>query len=105
MNQPVNSNGWWQLGPDDPPEDLTREEAAYQRQREQLVREHLGQFALIHADDVVGVFPTVDEAMLEGYRRFGLVKMVCRPIRASEEPDFISLVDTTHPSFKRTDEK
>jgi hypothetical protein len=36
------------LGPDDPPPDWSREMAAYERERERLVREHLGKIALIH---------------------------------------------------------
>jgi hypothetical protein len=103
MNQRNTYDEWPHMGPDDPPLDLAREEAAYARERERLVRDHLGKIALIVGDEVIGVFSGPDEALLEGYRRFGLVRMVCRPIEDPEEPDFISLVDITHPSFKRLD--
>jgi hypothetical protein len=103
MNQQNKYDEWPHLGPDDPPLDLTREEAAYARERERLVRDHLGKIALIVGDEVIGVFPNADEAVIEGVRRFGLVKMMGRPIVDPEEPDFISLVDITHPSFKRLD--
>ncbi len=102
MNQQTNDD-WPHRGPDAPPVDLTREEAAYARERERLERDHWGKIALIRGDEVVGAFPTLDEATLEGFRRFGLVKMVCREIGESDEPDFIPLVDITHPSFKRLD--
>src|SRR5262245_7669044 len=90
------------VGPNDPPVDFSREEAAYARVEEQMVRDHLGKIALIHGDDVIGAFDTADEALEEGCRRFGLVRMMFREIRdPNEPPDFISLVDVNHPSFKK----
>jgi hypothetical protein len=92
------------LGPNDPPIDFSREEAAYQKVRDQMVRDHLGKIALIHQDEVIGAFDTADDAWLEGFRRFGMVKMMLQEIRdPSEPPDFISLVDINHPSVKRLD--
>jgi hypothetical protein len=88
-------------GPNDPPIDFSREEAAYERERERLVRDHLGKIALVHLDEVVGAFPTADEAILEGCRRFGWVKMMLKEIRDPDPPDFVSLVDPTHPCCKR----
>jgi len=65
------------------------------------VREHLGQIALIHQDEVVGAFPTADEAHLEGFRRFGNVRMMLKEIRDPKAPlDFVSIVDFNHPSIK-----
>ena len=94
---------WPVLGENDPPLDMSRENAAYEKERELLVRDHRGQIALIRKDDVVGVFNTVGDALLEGYRRFGLVRMVVREIGDDDGPDFISHVDINHPSFKRLD--
>jgi hypothetical protein len=91
------------LGPDDPPIDFSREMAAYERERERLVRDHLGNIALVHDDDVIGAFPTADDAYLEGFRRFGDVRMMLKEIRDPDPPDFIPLVDITHPSFQRID--
>jgi len=54
-------------------------------------------------DEIVGVFPTVDEAMLEGYRRFGDVRMVLRKIGEPDGPEFIPHVDVNHPSCRRLD--
>ncbi len=88
------------LGPDDPPTDYGREMAAYGREKDRLVREHLGKIALIHQDEVVGAFASADEAILEGYRRFGDVRMMLKEIRDPDLPDFVSLVDFQHPSFK-----
>ncbi len=44
-----------------------------------------------------------DEAFLEGFRRFGLVKMMLKEIRDPDPPDFVSLVDIDHPSVQKLD--
>ncbi len=103
MNISETSQAWPKLAPSDRPLDLAREEAAYEKERDRLIREHDGKIALIHEDEVVGAFPTVDEALLEGYRRFGLVKMVLKRIGDSETPEYISHVDVHHPSFRKTE--
>jgi hypothetical protein len=36
----------------------------------ELLRDHRGQFALVHGTDVVGFFPTEDAAIAAGYKRF-----------------------------------
>lgn len=103
MSQQDSVDAWPVLEPDDPPPDFTREDAAYEKERERLVREHLGKIALVHKDEVVGAFASVGEAMLEGYRRFGLVKMMVKEIRESDPPEYIPNVDINHPSFRRLD--
>ncbi len=103
MNEPNSHEEEWppKRGPDSPPIDFAREEAAYQKGKEQMVRDHLGKIALVRLDEVIGAFDTADEAFLEGFRRFGMVKMMVREIRDPDGPDFISLVDINHPSFQR----
>jgi hypothetical protein len=103
MNQQETESEWPVLEPDDPPLDLSRENAAYDKVRDQLLRDHRGKIALIHGDDVVGVFATADEALLEGCRRFGFVRMVAREIREDEGPEYIGPVDIKHPSVRRLD--
>src|SRR5262245_41058380 len=103
MNIQEIKDEWPVLEENDPPHDLSREEAAYQRERERLVRDHLGQIALIHGDEVVGVYATLLEAETNGYGRFGNARLVFRPITEGDEPEFISHVDITHPSFQRLD--
>ena len=88
------------LGPDDPPVDFSREEAAYERERARLVREQLGRIALIHGDEVVGVFSTIGQAIWQGYQRFGNDQTMLKEIRDPDPSDFIPLVDTRHPSFQ-----
>ncbi len=92
-------------GPDDPPREWAREEAAYARERDRLVRDHLGEFVVLHRDELVGPFKTYGEAVAVAYRRFGDVQLVIKEIRPEEPPDFVSLVDLNHPSIKLLDKK
>jgi hypothetical protein len=107
MSEPENNNNheirdeWISVGEFDPPPDLSREEAAYQRERERLVRDHLGKVALIRFDEVIGVFDNYNEAITEGYRRFGRKRMIVREITASDEPEYIGNVDVNHPCVRK----
>jgi hypothetical protein len=101
MNKQQTDSAGLVVGENDPPPDLSRENAAYERERERLVRNHLGKIALIHGDEVVGVFDNVDEAIIEGGRQFGWARMIFREITVSEEPVFIPHVDLNHPSVQR----
>jgi len=53
-------------GPDDPPREWKREEAAYARMRDRLVRDHLGKFVVVHQDEVFGPFDTLGDAFMGG---------------------------------------
>ena len=84
--------------PGDPPFHFDREEAAYKKEEERLVRDHLGKIALIHNDDVIGAFDTFDKALQEGCRRFGFVRMLFKEIRdPNEPPDYYPYVDFRDP--------
>ena len=89
------------VGPDDPPVDFSRELAAYERERERLVREHLGWIVLVYEDEVVGTFRTADEAILEAFRRFGTHQVMLKEIRDPDVPDFVPLANMEHPSFRK----
>jgi hypothetical protein len=89
------------IGVNDPPIDFSREQAAYEKQKDKLVREHLGWIALVHDDEVAGAFPTADEAILVAARRFGMDKVMLQEIRDPDLPEFVPLADTQHPSFKK----
>lgn len=84
--------------------DFSVEETVYRRERERLIRDHLGKFVLIHGDELVGVFETFDEAIAEGGRRFGWVPMMIRDIVADDEgPIYIPHADINDPAFRRID--
>ncbi|HEX4960516.1 MAG TPA: hypothetical protein VF173_06735 [Thermoanaerobaculia bacterium] len=44
----------------------------------------LGQFVLIHGDELIGVFATDAEAVTAGARRFGLEPYLVRQVRSEE---------------------
>lgn len=95
---------WIVVEENDPPPDFSPEEAAFERERPRLVRDHLGQIALIHIHEVVGAYPTLEEAEMEGYRRFGLnSRLVCRLITETDEEEYVANVDINHPSVRRID--
>jgi len=94
---------WPVLEENDPPLDLTRENAAFERERARLVRDHLGWIALIHGDEVVGAYPTLGAAFNAGVDRFGWARFICRPITEKDEPEFVPYVDINHPSIRRID--
>jgi hypothetical protein len=104
MNPPEINDEWIVLGENDPPPDLSREDAAFERECPRLVREHLGEIAVIHGDDVFGVFPTLFEAETAAYRHFGLnARMIFCLITEKDEEEWISNVDINHPSVRRLD--
>ena len=94
---------WPHLEANDPPLDVSREQAAYERERERLVRDYLGKIALLRFDEVVGVFDTLEDALEEGHRRFGWGRMIFRAITERDEPQWIANVDVNHPSVRRLD--
>jgi len=90
--------------PDDPPPDFSRELAAYTRIEVKLARHHLGKIALDHGNEVAGAFDAADDAFVEGFRRFGYVRVMVKEIRdPNAPPDFVSLVDPNHPSSTTID--
>jgi hypothetical protein len=98
-----NKDEWIHLEENDPPPDLSREDAAFDRERARLARDHLGKVALVRFDEVVGVFNDANEAIVEGHRRFGWGRMIVRTITERDETAYIANVDTNHPSFKPID--
>jgi hypothetical protein len=66
--------------------DWAREDAAYARQRDRLVCEHLSKFVVLYQDEVLGPFGWFEEAVKEGNRQFGNVQLAVQRIRAEEPP-------------------
>src|SRR5712692_10539206 len=99
-NQEIKDE-WIVLGENDPPPDLSRENATFERERARLVRDHLGKIAVIHGDDLVGVYDNVDDAVIDACTRLGGVRLIFREITERDEPEWIANVDVNHPSIRR----
>ncbi len=56
----------------DKQETLNREGQLFEEHLDEWRRTHLGEFVLIKDGDVLGFFPTVDQAFAAGTQRFGL---------------------------------
>jgi hypothetical protein len=44
----------------------------------------VGQYVLIRGDETIGVWPRYDEALAEGFRRFGMVSFLVQPIARTD---------------------
>jgi hypothetical protein len=68
---------------------LEREIETYKSKLPEL-HDHEGKFVLIHGDDLVDICSTYDDAIKEGYQRFGLEPFLVKQIHAIEHVQFIS---------------
>ena len=66
------------------PTGLEREIATYRARLPEFLRDHEDQFVLIRGEEVLGFWPTFDEALEVGYDRFGLVPLLVKKVRAEE---------------------
>lgn len=63
--------------------ELTKEIVAYERMRNELETDHLGKWALVHDEVLVGVYATFEEAAGEAVQRFGRGPYLIREIGAA----------------------
>jgi hypothetical protein len=68
---------------------LEKELETYKAKLSELT-EHEGKFVLIKGDDVAGVYTSYDDALQEGYEKFGLGPFLVKQIHALEQVQFIS---------------
>jgi hypothetical protein len=59
---------------------LEVEIAFYEEQRAELLARHAGMFVLIKGRELIGVFNTIEQALAEGARRFGLDSYLVRQV-------------------------
>jgi hypothetical protein len=62
---------------------LEKEIATYNANLPEL-RQHEGKFVLIHGDDVIDLFSSYDDALKEGYKRFGVRSFMVKQIHSVE---------------------
>jgi hypothetical protein len=68
---------------------LERESQAYNNKLHELVANE-GKFVLIHGDEIVDLYDSYEDAIKEGYAKFGLLPFLVKRIEATEQIHFIS---------------
>jgi hypothetical protein len=63
---------------------LDQEKSVFDEHREEWHQQYPGKFVVIKGDEVVGFFDTLDLALSEGAKRFGLTPFMARSV---SEPD------------------
>jgi hypothetical protein len=76
----MQRSGVNQVEVDEAQQDFTREIAAYERHRETLERDHKGKVALVHGNELVGVYDTLVAACEEAHNRFDLDPFMIKEI-------------------------
>lgn len=69
-------------------ETLSEELELFAALRRELVAEAPGQFVLIKGKDLIGKYPTPEEALSAGYERYGLAPFLVRQITERDVPLF-----------------
>ena len=65
---------------------LEREIEYFEAHRDELLEKYRHQFVVIKSSELIGAFSTVEEALSEGARRFGLEPFLVRRVAGTEEP-------------------
>jgi len=66
-----------------------REITTYGRELPNLLQ-HEGKFALIHGQEVAGVYASYEDALKVGYEKFGLEPFLVKRIQAVEQVQFFA---------------
>lgn len=65
---------------------LERERQFYNENISAWLQQHPGQFVLIKGEELAGIFNTMEEALAEGARRYGLAPFLLRRVEETREP-------------------
>lgn len=71
---------------------LKEELAFFEAKKQELLKTHRGQFALIKGRKLVAVFPTREEAYAEGVKRFRRESFLIKQILEHQEPEQVPLL-------------
>jgi len=81
---------------------LERELATYKEKLSELIaNNNEGKFALVRGDQVVDVFGTYEDAIKEGYAKFGLEPFLVKQVQTIEQVHFVSRLLSCHSSPAR----
>ncbi|MCI0485916.1 MAG: DUF5678 domain-containing protein [Blastocatellia bacterium] len=62
---------------------LEKERQVFSDKHAELISQHPGQFIVIKDEEIIGAFNTIDDALAEGARRFGLQPFLVRQVTES----------------------
>ncbi len=62
---------------------LDREIAAFERARESLESSHFGEWVVFHGGELIGTYPTLDDAADDALDKFGLDAFLIRQVGRS----------------------
>jgi hypothetical protein len=69
---------------------LEKELAVFQQRLPEFTADRVGQWVLIHGDEVADFFTSYDDAIKAGYTKFGLDPFLVRQIQALEQVHFVT---------------
>jgi hypothetical protein len=70
---------------------LQTELKTYERHRDELLGKSEGKYVLVHSTEIAGVFDSKQDAIEQGYERFGNVPFLVKQILKVETPhNFVS---------------
>ncbi|MDI6592043.1 MAG: hypothetical protein QME61_03895 [Patescibacteria group bacterium] len=69
---------------------LEQELKTYEKQKEKLLAEAEGKFALIKGDKIIGIYVSQEDALAEGYKRFGNAEFLVKEITEIEPVNFFT---------------
>ena len=70
---------------------LEKEKETYAKKFPEL-EEHLGEYVLIHGEEVAGIFEAYADAIAQGYRQFGLKPFLVKRIEREEGAQLITRI-------------
>lgn len=69
---------------------LDREIETFERNKPLLLERGEGKFALVHGDEVAGIWDSYEDALQAGYERFELERFLVKQIQGIEGVQFVS---------------
>jgi hypothetical protein len=69
--------------------ELQTEQAFFEKNRSQLLKEHRGKYALIKGEVLVGTFDTAENAYIAGVQRFGNVPFLIKQVVEEEREIYL----------------
>jgi len=67
------------------PREIKREAETF-RDNHAGIMKHAGEYVLIQGDSVVDFFPSYNDAITDGYKRFGLANFLVQPVQLQSNP-------------------